>query len=216
MRKWLWAILFSFLSAAHATEPANLGFVHPFYVGGVGGWGSTTWQGLVPKANKQNAAISISTPVAVQEGGRVWGLSIGYELMPTFALEANYMMFPNAQITFDEYSLYAFDENTLYLNTKTQTASLSAKVMFLIPTATSIRVFSSAGIAGVFRQDFMNNCYRISPTFAFGINKLLNERILLEIGTNYTAGYGESEINPVLDFVPFLYSGYGKIALRFG
>ncbi len=215
MQKLLCVILFSSISAAYAVDKSEQLFSHPFYFGGVGGWGSTTWQGLVPKAENQNWAISLSTPVAVEEGGGVWGLTLGYELTPSFAFEANYMAFPDAKITFDEYSLYSFQENSLILNTKTQTASLSAKLMLIVPK-TSVRLFSSAGVAGVFRQDQINNSYRVSPTFGFGINVLLTERILAEIGTNYTAGYGESEINPVLDFVPFLYSVFAKVAFRFG
>ena len=163
----------------------------------------------------QNSAIIISTPLVVDEGGAVWGLSLGYEFTPYFALEANYMAFPDAKITFDEYSLYAFDQNTVILNTQTQTASLSGKIMLAVPK-TSVRFFSSVGIASVFRQDQINNAYRISPTFGFGANYLVTERVMVEIGANYTAGYGESEINPVLDFVPFLYSVFGKVALRFG
>lgn len=220
MQKLLPLIFFCWFSTVYAGEEGKIEetknlFTHPIYFGGVGGWGSTTWHGLVPSVENQNSAIIISTPLSVKEGGGVWGLSLGYEFSPCFALEANYMGFPDAQITFDEYSLYAFDQNTLILNTHTQTASLSGKIMLLVPK-TSIRFFSSAGIASVFRQDQINDAYRISPTFGFGINYLLNERLMLEIGANYTAGYGESEINPVLDFVPFLYSVSGKVALRFG
>ena len=220
MQKFISAVLLCWFSAVHAAEEAKVEetknlFTHPIYFGGVGGWGSTTWQGLVPNVENQNSAIIISTPVVVDEGGAVWGLSLGYEFTPFFALEANYMAFPDAKITFDEYSLYAFDQSTVILNTQTQTASFSGKIMLMVPK-TSVRFFSSVGIASVFRQDQINDTYRISPTFGFGANYLLTERVMLEIGANYTAGYGESEINPVLDFVPFLYSVFGKVSLRFG
>lgn len=216
MQKLLLASIFCSLSvAAYTHEHSEPTFPHPFYFGGVGGWGSTTWQGLVPQAQNLNTAIVISTPIAVEEGGGVWGLSLGYEFTPCFALEANYMQFPNAKVIFDEDSLFAFDQNVTTLNTNTETVSLSAKLMVVIPK-TTIRLFSSAGIASVFRQDQLSDQYRISPTFGFGINILITDRILAEIGTNYTAGYGESEINPVVDFIPFLYSVFAKAALRFG
>lgn len=215
MFKILWLLVLTGFSVVYAAEKNDDLILHPFYVGGVGGWGSTTWQGLVPSVENQNAAISISTPVAVDEGGAVWGISLGYEFNPYFALEANYMSFSEATITFDEYSLYAFEQNSLVLYSNTQTASLSAKVMLIIPK-TAVRFFSSAGIAGVFRKDQINDASRVSPTFAVGFNRLLTDRIMIEIGTNYTAGYGESEINPVNDYIPFLYSAYGKLALRFG
>lgn len=211
---WLFFLLGSSLVHAAVTKTENL-FLHPFYIAGLAGWGSTTWQGLVPSRENQNSALAMSTPIAADEGGSVWGVSLGYEFTPYFALEANYMDFPSATITFDEYSLYAFDQNSLILHSNTQTVSLSAKVMLIIPK-TKIRFFSSAGVAEVIRQDQVNEATRVSPTFAVGFNMLLTDRIMAEIGTNYTAGYGESELNPVLDFIPFLYSVFGKLALRFG
>lgn len=185
------------------------------YVGGVGGFGSTTWQGLVPQTTNQNQALSISTPIGVKEGGGVWGISAGYEFTPCFAIEANYMHFPDANIIFDPDSLFAFEQNGLTtLSTQTQTGSLNAKVMLILPRS-NMRVFSSAGAASVIRKDQINETYRISPVFGFGVNLLVTDRVMAELGSNYTAGYGESEINPVNDFVPFLYSIFAKIALRF-
>lgn len=190
-------------------------FRYPFYIGAMGGYGSTTWQGLVPSIGNQNIAMSISTPIAVKEGGGVWGFLAGYELTRYFAIEANYMRYPDAVVTFDEDSLFAFEQDGLTdLHTQTQTGSVLAKVMLVIPK-TSMRVYSGAGVASVWRMDDINQDYRISPTFAFGVNVNFNARVMGEIGANYTAGYGESEINPANDFVPFLYSVFAKLALRF-
>lgn len=190
-------------------------FKHPFYIGAVGGWGSTTWQGLVPSDENQNLAMSISTPLEVNEGGGVWGVSAGYEVTRFFAFEANYMAYPDATLTFDEESFFAFEQDGMTeLRTHTQTASLIAKIMLVLPN-TSMRLFSGAGVASVWRKDDINTDYRISPTFAFGVNMNFNERLMGELGTTYTAGYGEPEINPTKDFVPFLYSVFVKAALRF-
>ncbi len=198
-----------------ALDDKNI-FTHPFYAGFMGGLGSTTWQGLVPSEENQNAAISVSTPISVKEGGWVWGALAGYELTPFFAIEANYLRFSDATVNFDQDSLYAFDhEGLTSLSTQTQTAAIFAKIMLVIPK-TSIRLYSGAGVATVWRKDEINNDYRISPTFAVGGNINFSERIMGEIGTNYIAGYGESEINPVKDYIPFLYSFYIKLALRFG
>lgn len=214
-QKILLVILSTWITEGYALDAEKNLYHHPIYIAGLGGWGSTTWGGLVPRPENQNWAISMSTPLKVKEGGEVWGLALGYELTPFFAIEADYMRFPNAQMTFDEYSLYSLDQNTLILNTSTQTASLNGRIMLVLPD-TNFRLFSSVGIASVFRDDQINSDYRISPTFAFGFNVMMTDRLMAEIGSNYTAGYGESEINPVLDFVPFLYSVYVKLALRFG
>ena len=207
--------LLSWYGASLAQDASLDVFKHSLYVGAMGGFGSTTWQGLMPKTSAQNSALSISTPIAVHEGGGVWGGTAGYEFTPCFAVEANYMFFPDATLEFDQDSLFAFDNNDeTILHTNTPTGSLSAKVMLVLPR-TNMRVFSSAGIASVIRDDVVNRAYRISPVFAFGVNLLVTDRVMVELGSNYTAGYGESEINPVEDFIPFLYSIFLKAALRF-
>ena len=55
---------------------------------------------------------------------------------------------------------------------------------------------------------------RVTPTFALGFNYNLSEHIMAELGANYTAGYGESELNPAKDYVPFLYSAFVQLAYR--
>lgn len=190
-------------------------FNHPFYVGVMGGYGSTTWEGLVPSLKNQNLAMSISTPISVNEGGGAWGAFTGYEFSRFFAMEANYMRFPDATIRFDADSLFAFEQKGLTeLHTQTQTASILAKIMLVLPK-TSMRLYSGAGIASIWRTDEIYQDYRISPEFAFGATINFNERVMGEIGANYTAGYGESEINPAEDFIPFLYSVVVKLAVRF-
>jgi opacity protein-like surface antigen len=201
--------------AVKASVAPEVAMAHPLYAGILGGYGSTTWQGLVPSHDNMNDAILLSTPTKVNEGGGVWGAVLGYEFSPYFALEANYMRYPNAHIYFDADSLFAFENNDmLELSTVTQTVSFFARVMLTIPT-TDVRLYSSAGVARVQRSDVINNDWRTSPTFGVGINDNLTQHIMLEIASTYTAGYGESELNPAQDFIPFLYAVFAKLAYRF-
>jgi len=48
-----------------------------------------------------------------------------------------------------------------------------------------------------------------------GFNYSFTEHLMAEFGFNFTAGYGESELNPANDYVPFLYSGFFSMAYRF-
>lgn len=186
-----------------------------YYIGGAVGSGYTTWGGLVPSEENRNVAMSVSTPILVREGGAVWGLFGGYEISPYFAIEANYMDYPEAVVTFDEDSLFAFEHDGLTkLRTNTQTGSLMAKIMLIIPES-PFRLYSAAGIAGVWRKDEVNTANRVSPTFSFGVTLNPSKWLMFEVGSNYTAGYGESEINPANHFIPFVYSFYGKAAIRF-
>ena len=190
-------------------------FLHPFYVGATGGYGSTTWAGLVPSEENQNLAISLSTPIKVNEGGGVWGFFGGYEWTPYFALEASYMRYPKATVTFDSVSLFSFSNDGLtHFATRTETVSAMGKVMLLVPN-TELRVYSSLGVAGVHRDDMLASDWRPSPTFGVGFNYHLTEHLMGELGANYTAGYGESQLNPTEVYFPFLYAAFLRLAYCF-
>lgn len=210
------SLLFYFLSSMCYATVTEDKFAHPFYIGVTGGYGSTTWGGLVPPREKRSEAILMSTPKGVSEGGGMWGFIIGYEFIPFFAVEASYTRYPDAKVFFDSRSLVTFENDGLtQLNSSTESISLIAKFMLLIP-CTDIRAYSSAGIARIHREDELKELSRISPTFGVGFNYNFTEHIMGEIGFNYTGGYGVSELDPSEDYVPFLYSGFVKLAYRFG
>lgn len=190
-------------------------FRYPFYAGPLLGYGSTLWDGLVPPQSKQSVALMISAPEKAQEGGVVWGAYVGYEFMPYFALEANYMRFPNAKVSFTLDSLFSFTHNfeTSFI-TKTEKVSLVGKFMFFIPK-TEVRAFSSAGFAEVHRSDEIVDRWRWGPTFAVGINYNFTPHIMGEFALDYTSGYGISELDPSADYIPFLIAAAFRVAYRF-
>ncbi len=190
-------------------------FQYPFYIGAIGGYGATTWVGLVPPKEKQNLAMSLTTPIEVDEGGAVWGFFGGYEVSPFFAIEASYMKFLDARVVFDEGSLFSFDNDELLeFTTRTETVNLMGKIMLIIPK-TNIRLFSSIGATGIHREDLLRDEWRLRPTFGVGFNYNFTPHVMGEIGGNYTAGYGEAEINPTESYFPFLYSVTMRLAYRF-
>lgn len=188
---------------------------HPLYLGFMGGFGSTTWGGLVPSHANQNLAISMSTPLNVREGGSVFGFMAGFEVNPYFAIESNYIRYPRADIYFDTQSLFNFTYNgRTQFNTTTETAGVLAKIMLVIPD-TLMRVYSSAGIADIHRQDMIVDDWRLSPTFGLGMNYRISEHLMGELAGNYTAGFGESQLNPTDTYFPFLYSMTLRLAYCF-
>lgn len=189
-------------------------YSHPFYIGLNTGYGATTWSGLVPLKLNPGDAMTLSTPTKVEEGGIIWGVHAGYEVIKYFALEASYIRWPNATIHFDPDSLFAFDHNgRTTLESKTESVSLMAKFLIDIPH-TSLRAFSGAGVSGTHRYDELKDTWRATPSFEVGLNYNCTERIMIEVGGDYTAGYAESEIDPSKDFVPFLYSGFLRLSYR--
>lgn len=88
---------------------------------------------------------------------------------------------------------------------------LKAKIMLQIPK-TSIRAYSSVGIAGIHRNDILVNQWRATPAFGAGFNYQLTNHWMLELGGNYTAGYGEAQLTPSDSYFPFLYSVVLRLA----
>jgi hypothetical protein len=210
----MFSVFYGMESFSSAPEPLS-DFRYPIYVGITGGYGATTWEGLVPIKKNQSGAMIMSTPVSVTEGGAVWGVFAGYEFIPYFALEGSYMRYPNAKVSFDEFSIYTFDhDGDTELSTHTETVSLMGKIMLIIPT-TRVRAYSSAGVAGSHRWDAISDRWRVTPTFGIGFNYPLTPHIMSEVGASYTAGYGTSELNPAENYMPFLYSVFLRFAYRF-
>ncbi len=198
--------------SSYAIEEKNSLSPTSLYIGALGGAGTTTWYGLVPKIENQNLALGMSMPTEVQEGGSVWGAFAGYEFTRTFAIEMSYMRYPNATVTFDPMSLFSFLNNDLVtLTTKTEMVDLKAKLMVPLPRS-NFRVFSSVGAAGVHRNDLLVNQWHISPAFSAGINYHMSDHLMGEIAGNYTAGFGEAQLNPSDSYVPFLYSIVFRLA----
>lgn len=209
------AVMFSTVAIAQEVTSPALSWLHSFYVGAEAGYGSTTWEGLVPQEENLNAGMRTSTPILVTEGGVLWGFVAGYEFSRHLALEASYTQYPKATVSFDEESIFTFENDGLVdLYTNTNAISLMAKVMLDVPR-TRLRGYSSFGVAQIHREDQLNDAYQTSPTFGVGFVYDASAHIMIELGFNYTAGYGQSEMNPAIDYIPFLYSGFGRLSYKF-
>lgn len=204
--------LFVFISSGHA-ETKNV-TKHPFYVGGIGGYGATTWDGLVPTEKNQKAALMVSIPIEAEEGGATWGAFAGYEFSPNLAVEASYLRYPRATVYFDDFSLFSLYHDQSSFTSQTKSIGLMGKIM--LPIADSnFRVFSGAGAAGIYREDLLVENWHFGPTFGVGVNYNFTEHLMGELVGNYIAGFGESQLSPEETFFPFLYSVTIHLAYRF-
>ena len=203
---------------AHPVDAQNTEKRHPLYIGVTGGYGSTTWSGLVPApSDDEYDPLKISLPVHASEGGALWGFEAGYEFSSFFAVEANYMQYPPAKVGFavPESSFPDFHNGATEFTSKTDTISVAAKLMVPIPRTKGIRFYSSVGGAGIRRNDIIINYWHFSPSFGFGFTYDMSEHWMAEFGGNYIAGYGESAVHPEDYYFPFLYTAFFKLAYRF-
>lgn len=208
-------MLATFASISPAAVIENNKFKYPFYIGLSGGFGVTTWDGLIPEPENLNFAMILATPSHADEGGLSWGVFAGYEISPYFALEATYSHYPDAKVYFNDPSFFSIDYFKLTeFMTHTESVSLMGKIMLMIPS-TSVRVYSSLGATNLHRKDLMINDWLVHPIFGAGANYNFTEHIMGEVGGTFTVGNGESELNPAEDYFPFLYSFFVRVAYRF-
>jgi hypothetical protein len=206
----------SFSAIPEITIPSIGQVSHPLYGGLTVGYGTTTWDGLIADDKDEYLAMAVSTPIDVNEGGTIGGAFIGYEVFQSFALEFSYTHYSSARLYFDEMSLvtYEYGGITTFV-TQTNNYALVGKFMVTVPHTKNVRIFSSVGPSVTHRQDIVYDHWQLTPTFNFGFDMDITEHIILEVGANYTAGTGISELDPVEDYIPFLYSGFTRFAWRF-
>ncbi len=179
----------------------------PFYIGGILGYGNTNWSQMV----SQDGASSNATPISAGGSGVAGGVFAGYELNPYFAVEGNYMYFPSANIQFTPgNTTYGTDAFTSHTNEYT----VMAKFMLPLPNS-KFRVFSEIGPAYVQRHDDLADKGHIGGGFGVGVDYLMSQHWFAEAGFQYYTGYGVSELRPVYDYIPFLYTVNVRLAYRF-
>lgn len=194
---------------------------HPFYIGGLLGYGSTDWRALTVNCN-DCSAVAMSVPTSAGDSGATLGITMGYEVQPHFAFETSFIRFPTTKITFtgaDNYILHGtvppFDDSgNASFHSDTYAFDFIGKFMVRIMN-TSIRAFADAGMAVTYRNDFLNKFARINPTFGVGLDYVFDPHWMVDGEFQYIAGYASSTLTPAVNYSPFLYSLHLVLAYRF-
>ncbi len=189
---------------------------HPFYFGVEGGWGTTDWSHLTVRATNPDdyITLSLSAPTSATDKGPVYGFMTGYEINPHFAMEMNYMRFPNTTVIFDPFSLYAFQDGIVEMNSSTYVYNIVGKFMVEMNN-TGIRGFANAGASLIHRHDSLVDVGHIGATFGVGLGYVFPARVMLELAFQYYAGYGKVVLKPAINYIPFLYTVHLKLGYRF-
>ncbi len=186
---------------------------HHFYLGGLLGWGCTTWDQLVAT----DIPVRFAAPIKTKDTGPVWGFYGGYEFIRHLAIQVGYARFPETKLNFDpDYNFYL---PLTQMTSKTESYSILMK--FIVPLghgriSNRFSMYASAGVSFTHRKDALLNDSHAGPRFGAGFNYDINSRWTTELGFQYYAGYD----TPIQDFarkyIPFLYSLEGRLAFRFG
>lgn len=188
---------------------------NPLYIGGTIGYGNTNWGGLVDP-NGETDGSDITTPISASDDGAVWGLFAGYEFSPHFALEGTFQHYPTSDIVFSQSSIYAPNPNSEY-DFESETKAYTLITKFMVPILhTGIRVFGDMGPAYMYRTDVFADTGHWAATFGGGLNYDITPHLLAEVNFVYITGDGKATTQPVLAYMPFLYSANFGLALRLG
>lgn len=221
------------ISFADVTTPTYIRYGHhPFYIGGLLGYGSTDWSHIVASCDPNSTDtrceddVPDSVPTSAGDSGATVGLTMGYEIQPHFAFETSFIRYPTTRITFtNAYNNLPLDSGTpipapfdingnASFDSYTYVYDVIGKFMVGIMD-TSIRAFADAGMAVTYRSDPLNTFSRVNPTFGVGLDYVFAEHWMVDGEFQYVAGYAKSNLTPATTYSPFLYSTNLVLAYRF-
>jgi len=194
-------LIFSVMNPAFAKTVA-----YPVYFGVQGGYGNTDWARLV----SQDDLSATATPSTATGDGFAYGLLTGYQLTPQIAFEANYLKFPDSDLTFITPNIYGISSMT----SETKYYSVIAKLFVL--TNSDFRIFGDIGWGYVRRSDEMVGVISNSGlTVGLGADYSISEHWLGLFSFEDTPGTGVAAEDASALYVPYLYSLTLGLAYRF-
>lgn len=181
---------------------------HFFYAGLIGGYANVDWS---PVISTDRATLPTNPTNAEGEGG-LYGFNVGYQFNPYIQFEAEYIRLPTSTL---EFSL-ASRRNYGPLETTSTADFWAAIVKFIVPLGeTPFSLFTDAGPAYQTRSDEVADISTYEPTFGAGILYRASPEIQIEASFQYASGTGESEMDPMNDYIPEVYAYTFKVDYLF-
>ena len=203
--KILLALLLSLPGAAFAAEFFS---EHFFYVGLIGGYANVDWGPVI----STDRATLPTNPTNAEGTGGLYGFDAGYQLNPYVQFEAEYIRLPSSSLTYS----VAAHRNYGVLSSTTTMDFYGVIAKFIVPLAnTGLSVFTDAGPAYQHRSDNVAEISAYEPTFGAGFLYRASPNIQLEASFQYASGTGESEMNPMDDYIPEVYAYTIKVDYLF-
>ena len=192
------------------------------------GAGGTSWPQLAHDDSGpdslDNGGLNVSVPInAVDENLDVYGAILGYQPSENFAFEISYLRFPDSKLLMS--SVY-FTPDILY--TESSEYTLMAKVIGRMTHRIPLFAYATAGMQAIHRDDNTSalaigfsppiliqvNLWHINPAFGFGFMYNVTQHWVIDLAFRFNVGFGRSELIPMKDYVPFLYSGTFRFGYR--
>lgn len=196
MKKILLTLLFTISNTIFALEPQKNNF---FYVGLIGGYANVDWS---PVISTDDATLP-TDPTSVDGTGGLYGFDAGYQFNAYIQLEAEYMRLPTSNLTYSVAAHHTYG----VLNSMSTMDLYGVIVKFIVPFEnTGLSLFTDAGPAYQHRSDNVADISTYEPTFGAGLLYRASPNIQLEASFQYAPGAGESETDPMHDYIPEVYA----------
>jgi len=187
------------------------------------GVGATSWKQLA-NSDPNQAAITESVPLRAPDNNlMVYGGVLGYQPSKNFAFEFSYLRFPDSTLYLSE---DAYSPSTM--QTETSEFAFMVKVLGQMTHRIPLFAYAAAGVQAIHRDDgdgatslvsfpplvIQENIWHVNPAFGFGFLYNINPHWVMDLAFRFNVGFGRSEVNPLKDYVPFLYSGTFRFGYR--
>ncbi len=203
--KILLALLLSLPSVVLASETFS---EHFFYVGLMGGYANVDWGPVI----STDRATLATNPTSAEGVGGLYGFDAGYQLNPYLQFEVEYMRLPTSNLTYS----VAAHRNYGVVDSTSIMDFYAVIAKFIVPLAeTGLSLFTDAGPAYQRRSDNVAVIGTYEPTFGAGVLYRASPNIQLEASFQYGSGTGESEMNPMDDYIPEVYAYTFKVDYLF-
>mgnify|MGYP003331760688 CR=1 FL=1 len=124
------------------------------------------------------------------------------------------MQFATSDVRFSHRNLYPKLNGATEMTSETQVISLLGKCMVPI-RYTVLSGFADAGAAFTHRKDILSNQWKLGGSFGLGIDADLVDKTFIELGFQYSTGYGKSDERPADYYIPFTYAAYVQCGVHF-
>ncbi len=209
---WLLAgVVFATAAQAGKIEMTDKPAKRSIYLGLIGGYGETTWSNIVG----HDGQTLIVTPEAAKEGGADIGMQVGFEVNRGFALEFGYLHFSDASLYFDSDAQAVLNVGHRMV-TKTQAVFFDTKIYTPLSRDDRWRLYGKIGMEATNRRDvLMTYKWRVGAIFGMGFSYDQGEHWMYQLGFDYLSGYGDSEVEPLNKYVPFVYALNASVSYKF-
>jgi opacity protein-like surface antigen len=191
------------------TATTSHAVTNDYYVGILGGYGSTNWSKLA--TTDEN--LQLALPSGATDSGATWGVVAGDNINENFGAEFRYQKFADSKISFSGINEYSPDFEPFTMTSHTESYMLLGKLR--VPLNKSFEIYSLMGAGMTYRKDQLNSLHSIGAAIGAGAELSVTTHWHNSLEFYLVTGNATINIEPALYYQPFLTSFVDKVSYYF-